>query len=172
MGHHAEVPLPVVRPLGPDDWATLARVRLTALADAPHAFYSTLAAEEHRTQAQWRASAASAEWFAALDDDGAPAGLVAVLHGGLGEEAPGDAMLISMWVAPPYRGSGLADELVDRAVNATADAGEQRLALWVRTGNARAIAAYQRFGFTEHEPPPGAHDYRCEGELLMARSVP
>ena len=159
---------PGVRRLGPDDWAVLKHVRLAALADAPEAFYSTLAQEEHRTQAQWRASAGERTWFAALDADSAPAGLVAVVHGG---PPPGDAMLISMWTAPAHRGSGLATELVAAALAAAADAGEQRLTLWVRTGNARAIRAYERWGFVVQDPPPDAHDYRCEGELFMVRSI-
>jgi hypothetical protein len=49
-----DVVLPPVRPVGPDDWALLKHVRLTALADAPEAFYSTLVKEEHRTEAEWR----------------------------------------------------------------------------------------------------------------------
>ena len=160
-------PLPLRR-LGPDDWATIARVRLTALADAPEAFYSTLGAEEHRTEAEWRAGATTAAWFAALDADGAPAGLAAVVHGG---PPPGDAMLVSMWVAQTYRGSGLAAHLVAAALDAAAEAGEERLTLWVRTGNLRAIRAYERMGFAVQDPPPQAHDYRCEGELFMARAV-
>lgn len=159
---------PPVRPLGPDDWATLARVRLTALADAPEAFYSTLAQEEHRTEAEWRASAEQLSWFAALDAGGAAAGLVAVVHGG---PPPGDAMLISMWTAAAHRGSGLAGQLVDAALGAARAAGADRLTLWVRTGNARAISSYQREGFTVQDPPPEVHDYRCEGELFMARPV-
>jgi RimJ/RimL family protein N-acetyltransferase len=162
------VTLPPVRPLGPEDWATLARVRLTALAEAPEAFYSTLAAEEHRGEAEWRAGATTASWFAALDADGAPAGLVAVVHGG---PPPGDAMLISMWVAPARRGSGLTADLVATALDDAARMGAERLTLWVRTGNARAIAAYQRMGFAVQDPPPDAHDYRWEGELFMAREV-
>jgi RimJ/RimL family protein N-acetyltransferase len=159
---------PPVRRLGADDWGALARARLTALADAPEAFYSTLAAEEHRTEAEWRVGATTAAWFGALDGDGAPAGLVAVVHGG---PPPGDAMLISMWVAAAYRGAGLAAELVAAALDAAAGAGEERLTLWVRTGNVRAIRAYERMGFVLQDPPPDAHDYRCEGELFMARPV-
>jgi RimJ/RimL family protein N-acetyltransferase len=162
------VALPPVRPLDPDDWATLARVRLTALADAPEAFHSTLAAEEHRIEAEWRAGATTASWFGALDADRAPAGLVAVVHGG---PPPGDAMLISMWVSAAHRGSGLARELVAAALDDAAGAGAQRLTLWVRTGNGRAIRAYERMGFVAQDPPPDAHDYRCEGELFMAREV-
>ncbi len=159
---------PAVRRLGPEDWALLKRVRLTALAQAPEAFYSTLAQEEHRTQAEWRASAGQLSWFAALDADSAPAGLVAVLHGG---PPPGDAMLVSMWTAPAHRGSGLAADLVTAALAAAREAGEDRLTLWVYEGNARAIRAYQRWGFTVQDPPPEAHDYRCEGELFMPRPV-
>jgi RimJ/RimL family protein N-acetyltransferase len=158
-----------VRRLGPDDWAVLKRVRLTALADAPEAFYSTLAREEPWTEAQWRASLERLSWFAAVDADSAPAGLVGVVHGG---PPPGDAMLISMWTAAAHRGTGLAGRLVDVALAAAAEAGEERLTLWVFAGNTRAIGAYQRWGFELMDPPPQAHDYRDEGELFMARPVP
>ena len=76
-----------------------------------------------------------------------------------------------MWVSPTHRGSGLAGELVGVALDDAAGAGAERLTLWVRTGNARAITAYQRMGFAVQDPPPDAHDYRCEGELFMAREV-
>jgi len=160
---------PRLRPVGPDDWALLKRVRLTALADAPEAFYSTLAREEPWTEAQWRASAERLSWFAARDADSTPAGLGGVVHGG---PPAGDAMLISMWTAPAHRGSGLAAELVEVALGTAAAAGEERLTLWVFTANSRAIRASQRWGFEVMDPPPEAHDYRCEGELFMARPVP
>ena len=34
-----------------------------------------------------------------------------------------------------------------------------------------AQARPERMGFAVQDPPPQAHDYRCEGELFMARPV-
>ncbi|MCY1240017.1 ribosomal-protein-alanine acetyltransferase [compost metagenome] len=61
---------------------------------------------------------------------------------------PRQAMLISVYVAVPYRGSGLADELLGRSVEAAA--GELEcglLQLGVHEDNTRALAFYARHGF-------------------------
>jgi len=135
-----------VRQVHPDEWATLRDVRLDALADAPGAFSSTLGREAGRTEADWRSRISACPWFLAWRG-GQPAGLVGMFpeQGGAGHP---DWHLVSMWVRPDARGTGLAERLVSAVVERAAAAGAARVTLWVAIGNDRARSFYLRMGFT------------------------
>jgi ribosomal protein S18 acetylase RimI-like enzyme len=64
------------------------------------------------------------------------------------------AELISMWVDPAVRGSGVGAALVGAVVAWAAAAGRPTY-LMVRSDNARAIAAYARAGFVDLGIPSG-----------------
>jgi ribosomal protein S18 acetylase RimI-like enzyme len=134
----------IIRPTVEDDWAALKAVRLAALRDAPAAFGVTYAAAAQYTDDQWRARAAGAlgpEFWLAWDGE-APAGLIGGALDGAGRYT-----LISMWVAPGKRRSGVATQLV-RTVQARAIArGHARVVLGVVRDNAPAVALYLRLGF-------------------------
>lgn len=146
----------------PRDWAAARDVRLRALADTPDAFASTWAGESVLDEAAWRSRLGAAAWFLAWRD-GRPVG-VAV---GVDEPDVDDArMLVSMWVAAPERGSGIADALVDAVTGWAREDGARVLTLWVVDGNARARRFYGRLGFTPdgaRKPLPG------RPELLESR---
>ena len=140
-----------VRRAHPDEWAAVRDVRLAALADAPDAFGSTLARERDRGEAEWRSRIALIPWILAWHE-GRPAGLVAafpVTHPGpAGPAHPiGEWHLVSMWVSPSARGSGVAGQLVTAVLEHGRAAGAERVTLWVATGNPRAAAFYRRMGF-------------------------
>jgi len=63
------------------------------------------------------------------------------------------AELISMWVDPEARGSGVFQALVDAVVE-WARAANRTTYLMVRSDNAPAIAAYTRAGFVDLGIPP------------------
>lgn len=131
-----------VRALEPDDWAIARDVRLAALADAPGAFGSTLAAQQANTEADWRAMLDGSRGIRAVAEvNGAVAGVI----GAFARESVGE--IIWMWVAPGHRGSGVGDVLVAYAVDWC---GAQGLGcvLWVVDGNERARRFYARVGFT------------------------
>jgi len=52
-----------------------------------------------------------------------------------------------LWVAEPYRGSGVADELVARARRQARENGTERLTITVGSDNGRALAYVKRLGF-------------------------
>jgi ribosomal protein S18 acetylase RimI-like enzyme len=133
-----------VRRAEPEEWATVRRVRLAALADAPEAFASTLDRELGFQEATWRERIAASPWFVAWQD-GEPVGLVAVVT-----QQPGSARgwhLVSMWVSPQVRGSGVADGLVAAVTAHARAAGGSTVTLWVAAGNDRARGFYERMGF-------------------------
>ena len=58
--------------------------------------------------------------------------------------------MVSVYVAPSHRGSGLARQMLDAvAAWARGEAGLDRLHLYVHEHNPRAAAFYRRYGFTE-----------------------
>jgi GNAT superfamily N-acetyltransferase len=115
------------------------------------AFGSTLAVEQAFSDAVWRERAIGASTgcdratFIA-ERDRHWLGLVTCLarQDGLEHAAP---LLISMFVDNTVRRAGVGIRLIE-AVSAWAQAcGAARLSLWVTSGNAPAVALYQRCGF-------------------------
>jgi ribosomal protein S18 acetylase RimI-like enzyme len=158
----------IIRPTTEHDSADLKATRLAALRDAPTAFGVTFATSSAQTDEQWRARASGAAlpvfWLAW--HDGEPVGMA-----GGGIDARGRYNLIAMWVAPPWRGAGVAAPLVD-AVKAHAQAcGHARVVLDVDPGNVRAAAFYRRQGFAfidEWEPLASHPDIRVQAMEWLA----
>jgi len=158
----------LVRRLGPDAWQTWRDVRLAALADAPHAFASSLAKEQGYDEAGWR------DWMhpdrglkAVLDTQTGPVGLV----GAWLPENRNAVELYSMWVQPSWRGRGLGDVLVSEVLDWAREHDHKQVELWVVDGNRIAERLYQRHGFRltgESQPHPSDADV-CE--RAMARDL-
>jgi len=152
-----------VRRLGPQDWEISRQVRLTALAEAPYAFMSTLAREQGFDEQVWRqrlGSPGAATFLAWVD--GAPAGTATGKIDDPGDDftVPGSWQLVGMWVEPGARGSGVADRLVEAVSEHACAHSASCLTLWATEINARAIAFYQRIGFV----PTGARQLVREDE--------
>lgn len=132
------------------DWREYREIRLAALKDTPSAFASTWQEEASLTPPQWMERAQRSQdgktltIVVAVDDAGRWVGLV----GGYRPSGQGvDAELISMWVAPDCRGSGIGIELL-RGVLAWAEAhGASTIGLWVNKANRAAISLYDKAGF-------------------------
>ena len=155
-------PRVVVRRLVPDDWETQRDLRLSALADSPSAFITTLDQARQAPEQQWRDRIATSPHFVA-DVDGTPAGMAVGLR-----IDNGSAEVVGVWVHPDARGSGAIEGLLDAASAWAADEGHDRLALWVVDGNERAERAYARYGFTRtgrSQPVPG-RDGETEVEMV------
>lgn len=132
--------------IGPEDWREFREVRLVALSDAPAAFGSRHAdwvdAPEHR----WRARLTDVPFTVVARSEDGPVGVAS------GAESGQVVELISMWVAPSQRGTGLAKRLIDEVIR-WATAHGQQTCLMVRDDNIGAIRAYARAGFIDHGVP-------------------
>ena len=158
-----------VRKLGVDDWKTLREIRLSALLDAPEAFYSTYEDALKLNEDAWRNRLTTAGQVILLAElDGRAAGMVG---GGPASEDEGDpeaVLMVSMWVEPESRGTGVAGALTTALVDWTRERGHPRLLLWVYDAAPRAAAFYRRAGFT---PTGRVEVFRNDGRPLTLMSM-
>jgi ribosomal protein S18 acetylase RimI-like enzyme len=160
-----------VRETSGADWEALRRLRLRALADAPDAFASTLAAELAFPDDVWRrragADPGSATFIAS--DGGADIGLARIFAE---LDPPGRTHLVSMWVDAGHRRRGVARALIDRAIRWATERHADEVILWVADQNAAARRLYERIGFRptgERQPLPSDP---ALGESLMRLPLP
>lgn len=143
MRHAGQV---LIRRVDEDDWQTVRDVRLRALRESPDAFGAALPREERFAESHWRMRVRTSATWVALDDDGAPRGLVSLV------QEPGspedDRHVVALWVAPEVRRQGIGWSLLDAVVRAGAADGATTVSLWVADDNASAIDLYVRAGFT------------------------
>lgn len=136
--------------IGAEDWQEFRRVRLASLLDAPDAFCSTYADWADASEDRWRSRMAGVPLtLVARDGDrtvGVACGCPAELEGADAVE------LISMWVSPGARGTGVAGRLIAGVVD-WAEAQDRPTFLMVRVGNVRARRAYERAGFVSTGVP-------------------
>jgi GNAT superfamily N-acetyltransferase len=146
-----------IRRLASHEWPAYRALRLRSLADAPHAFCSSLAAEEAWAHALWMARLTAA----AVSGRDCP--LVAEAGGALlglvwakcDAEDAGIVNLFQMWVAPEARGHGLASALLDEGVAWARSIGARLVRLGVVSSNQAVVPLYLRKGFTNAgEPEP------------------
>jgi ribosomal protein S18 acetylase RimI-like enzyme len=123
--------------------------RLTALQDAPTAFTGTYAEESQLSAEAWLARATNwsgdrSTCYLAMED-GVPCGLIA---GKCDQQDPQRAYVLSMWVAPAYRRSGLGSRLMEAVQSWARGSGVRELHLLVTSKNMTAIHFYRKCGFT------------------------
>lgn len=174
-----------VRRVRAQEWEWLRTIRLRALADAPMAFGSTLAAEQAQPDEFWRGRAAGGaaghdRATFIVERDGAWVGLgTCVLEGGGTGERP--AWVFGMWVDPAVRRQGTAQALLRVLAGWARERGADVLNLHVSETNVPAIALYERLGFratgaTEplpHTPSVRENHMACSlGQLRSAGRYP
>ena len=130
-------------------------VRLAALADSPDAFGSSYESALARTPESWvgqsdsTASGGQRSTFLAFDE-GQTVGITALYRD------PDEALrgeLLQVWVAPGYRGTGLAGRLMDAALDWARAVGILRAVAGVAETNHRVIAFYEKHGFVRGQVP-------------------
>jgi ribosomal protein S18 acetylase RimI-like enzyme len=162
-----------VRQVSPDDWVSYREVRLTALADSPEAFFSTLEQEAEFGEQVWRQRLGRAPSFLAWHD-GVPAGTVTALPGNVAglPDFPGAWHLVAVWVSPAARGRGIGRLLVQTVIDEAAAAGAPSVALWVFDANERARTLYERMGFRATDLTNARPGNPQDVEHLMIRELP
>jgi ribosomal protein S18 acetylase RimI-like enzyme len=138
----------ILRQITPQMALRYKAVRLRALEDSPSAFGSTYLRESQFTDEEWSTRARNlngerAVGYLAFDRDEYCGIAVCFLD----EQDLLKADLISMWVAPEYRRSGVGRLLVDAIATWVSDRGAQNLQLMVTSSNHAAMAFYKRNGF-------------------------
>ena len=141
----------IIRPFVAEEWPAYRALRLRALADAPDAFGSTLAAEEALAPDTWaarlaRSTTSSIDRALAAEANGELIGLAWAKEDA---DDPGIVNLYQMWVAPEARGQGVAGALLDEAVRWATGRGAQAVQLGVTCTNAEALRLYERAGFVD-----------------------
>jgi GNAT superfamily N-acetyltransferase len=164
-----DVSMPEIRLLVPDDWAVFRRIRLAALTEAPQFFGSTLAEAQARTESDWRRALSDRAQFVA-QWDGTEVGTVA----GMPDPERGGVHLISMWVAPSARGTGVSDLLVRAVLDWAVGGGHDVVHLEFAEHNAFAERLYLRNGFvrTGGSGPIAPGDPRREFEMAWRPLTP
>jgi GNAT superfamily N-acetyltransferase len=152
-----------IRILTEDDWAIWREVRLRSLADAPEAFGSKLADWQglNDREDRWRTRFENVAFNSVALVDGSVVATAGGMHRGADM-----AELISMWVEPDVRGTGVGEALIAAVIDWATSASFERVVLAVRRGNHRAIALYVRAGFVLHGPNPDD-----DTEDLMVREL-
>jgi GNAT superfamily N-acetyltransferase len=167
-----------VRRVGAGEGARLRELRLRALADAPHAFYSSLAEEESRPLEEWERHAAS---LAGSGDEAMFVGVergrwVGMAGAVLNPAKPGTATTWAGWVDPTARKRGLGVALVEAVAGWARQRGASRLELAVAETNESAMAFCRRAGFRPTgEVKPVPWDRAIKGiflELPLAAGDP
>jgi GNAT superfamily N-acetyltransferase len=178
----------VVRTVRVEDWAELKELRLSALRDpvARVAFLDTYESGVAETDDHWRRRAipisqgGAATNLIAADEDGVWVAMLALLDetgeqtviDAEGDLAPPQMHLVSAYVRPEHRGTGVAEQLFRAAIDWTwCNTKAERVRLWVHADNARAQAFYRRLGFTRTGgtmPFPPSPD-ELEHEMALPR---
>jgi GNAT superfamily N-acetyltransferase len=133
-----------VRELTEDEWETYREVRLAALEDSPEAFVASLSEEQAYDEAFWRTRMRRSRRLLA-EVDGRAVGVASV--GEAGSDNPTVAELFGLWVAPEFRGAGVATQLVQAGADTARRQGRTHIAYWVGTDNGPAVAFASGSGF-------------------------
>ena len=140
-----------IKPLSLELLEPFKTARLNALQDTPSAFGSTYAKESQLSEEDWLRRATTwnsgrSACFLAMDED-ISCGIVACKWDEPDENGPGKAHLLSMWVAPGYRRTGLGGRLVSAVEQWACAAGVRDLHLMVTSRNFAAMRFYEKRGF-------------------------
>jgi ribosomal protein S18 acetylase RimI-like enzyme len=141
-------PMINLEPITPANALVFKAIRLLALRTDPTAFSATYAKESQLSDEEWfrrsvRWNSDGSIGYLAFDH-GHPCGLVACY---VAEKEPSHAHVISMWVDPAYRRSGVGTALIEGLKTWAVACNIRELHLMVTSVNAGAIGFYKRLGF-------------------------
>ena len=125
-------------------------MRLASLSESPAAFGSRYDDWVDAPAERWQSRLTQVP-LTLLTHEGTT--VVGVVSGQLVEEKWVE--LISMWVAPAARGTGVAGQLIDAVAGWAAARDRRMIYLMVRSDNTRARKSYERAGFVDKGIPKG-----------------
>jgi len=133
----------MIERLQPEDWMRLKKLRLAALSDSPDAFGSTLDGALGYSDSDWENGIHDLTTFVAVVDE-VDQGMLRCVPD---KDDPSSMFLISMWIAPEARGSGLAEKLIQITVEWARSKSYKQLLLDVADNNNAAIKLYSKLLF-------------------------
>lgn len=159
--------LPPLRRLDPDEWHRLRLARLSALKDSPDAFLATYEREESYSQERWEAEFRRGDWLIG-ELGGRLVCMVGVTHES--DPASEERHLEYVWVAPEYRRSRVACNMLTDVLDELKKSGIRTVTLWVLDGNDVALWLYRRLHFltTDRRQPLPDDPGRCEEQFRLA----
>jgi ribosomal protein S18 acetylase RimI-like enzyme len=125
------------------------RIRLASLRESPLAFGSTYESAIARTAESWReqadcsAQGSDRSTFIAFAA-GSPIGIAALYRH---KERKDLGELLQVWVAPEYRSTRVAVEVMDAVFHWAGANGFRKIVASVAKGNERALRFYRKYGF-------------------------
>jgi GNAT superfamily N-acetyltransferase len=157
----------------PQQWEVGKTIRLAALKEAPYAFGTRYEDAVLRPEQEWRNSATERALSANSATFLAFVGEEAVgIAGGYRDDASQKTVdLVSVWIAPEWRGAGIIDPLIETVCHWAQSVGAMRISAWVTEGNDRALRVYNRQGFitqSDRHPYPANPDLY---EILTVRPL-
>jgi len=158
-----------IKELSDADWLGYKTIRLKSLQESPDSFASTYDRESSFDKEHWQSrlrispSIHDAIALAAISDQEYIGLLSCVIHNA--DEPSAD--LYQMWVAPDWRGRGVATALFDRIKVWATGKGVKSIQLSVTTTNGEAISLYQSIGFRSQ----GDTEPLREGSNLRSQSM-
>lgn len=169
---------PVLIPITSETALVFKTVRLRALQTDPAAFGSTYSQESQLDDAAWvervQKWGSAGIGFLAMDGDHG-CGMIAIFADDIDD---GIAHVVSMWVAPEYRRSGLGRALIDAVKTWAIDRKFRELRLMVTSVNQGAIEFYTRNGFSmtgqtaDYPNDPAIFEYEMRCALLPSAATP
>ena len=135
--------------IGPADWERFRAVRLASLSESPAAFGSRYDDWVDAPAERWQSRLTQVPLTFLAHEETTDVGVVSGQR--VGEKW---VELISMWVAPAARGTGVAGQLIDAVAGWAAGQGRMTY-LMVRSDNTRARRSYERAGFVDKGIPEG-----------------
>ena len=167
----------LIRPTRTKDAAAYRALRLEGLQAHPEAFGADYATNAARPIERWQASMQSGAGGEqgityVADAAGKLIGMTALVRNELPKTRHAGS-IFGVYTHPAWRGTGVADALLEACLAYARELGLRLVRLGVVTTNASAIRLYQRCGFTIYgvEPEAIQHDGVYYDELLMARRI-
>jgi GNAT superfamily N-acetyltransferase len=160
-----------IRRIRPTEGGLLRDLRVRSLEESPEAFGQSVAEARATHVAEWHRRALQScrgdhrAWLFA-ERGSRPVGLV---HGR--RRSPGTLLLFSMWVEPASRRAGVGRLLIDGLETWARGWGGHETVLWVFRSNARAIAFYQRLGFSVVPDGPDVEAGAEYDAIALSRSI-